>query len=333
MSLKEDQLIQWLTQKTQGQKRWSSGFGIGDDGAVLKKSKQKDNVVCSDSLVESIHFDLSSITPQDLGWKSLAVNLSDLAAMGATPKYSFLNLSLPSSKMGGWVRKFLKGYLELSELHRVSLMGGDTTSSPDRVFISVTVIGECLKGHSKLRSTAHAGDVLCVTGNLGDSRAGLFLQTQKWSSVHKKKLLLKHHCPKPRVEEGKWLGAREEVTSMMDISDGLFKDVSRLCRANTLSVQLDPREIPMSVSLKKMCAHFKKNILEEAFLGGEDYELLLTCKSNSLKRLSRLFKTKFKKSLIPIGVMCASRKGKEKVTWVDEQKDTHINFKKSYEHF
>lgn len=333
MSLKEDQLIQWLSQKTQAQRQWGSGLGIGDDGAILKKSKQKDNVVCSDSLVESIHFDLSSISPENLGWKSLAVNLSDIAAMGALPKYSFLNLSLPPSKMGAWVRKFLKGYLELSELHKVSLMGGDTTSSLEQVFISVTVVGECFKGRSKLRSTAGAGDVLCVTGSLGDSRAGLFLQTQKWSSPYRKKLLLKHHRPEPRVEEGKWLGTREEVTSMMDISDGLFKDVSRLCQANALSAQLDPQEIPISASLNKMCARFDKNSLEEAFLGGEDYELLLTCKSNSLKKLSRLFKAKFKKPLIPIGVMCASRKGKEKVAWVDEQKDSQINFKKSFEHF
>lgn len=330
--MNEDQFIEWLEGKTRKHSDWVHGLKMGDDGAVVRLGTGKDLVTSSDSLVEGVHFEVSKISPADLGWKCLAVNLSDIAAMGATPRASLLNISVPKKYMGSWIKSFMKGYLELSEKYQVALVGGDTTASKDKIFISVTAMGEVKKHKEKLRTQARAGDVVCVTGRLGSARAGLDLQNKKWTSPHSRKLIKALHHPEPRVDYGVWLGSRSEVTAMMDISDGLLKDLSRLCRVNQLSVQIDPPKIPVSTAMSAYCEKYDKSKVKEALIGGEDYELLFTCKSNSLEKLSKLFKAHFKSKFSVIGVLCVGEK-KNFISWVDAKSYPDIDLKQSFEHF
>lgn len=282
---------------------------IGDDAALLNPAPGMRQVVCSDSLVEGVHFLPKLIAPEDLGWKSLAVNLSDLAAMGAKPKASLLNLSVPAKLMGSWSRRFLKGYMNLSRKYGVELVGGDTTASPQGIFISVTALGEVAAGHAKWRTQAQPTDLFCVTGNLGDARAGLFLQKKKWADSAAKSLLKAHHHPEPRVEEGEWLGHRSEVTAMMDLSDGLLKDAGRLCQASALCGEIDLEKIPTSRGLRKFSARFRKEPDVEGLIGGEDYELLFTCRPHAVHALRVSFEEKFGRTIHVVGSVKESKPG------------------------
>ena len=150
-------------------------LGIGDDCAVLPQKEGLDTLVTTDLLIEGRHFLLSDVTPEQLGWKSAAVNISDIAAMGGKPVASFLSIALPASVDAEWVDRFIAGYSELCGKFGVPLLGGDTSASPSELFINVTVIGECPHGKALVRSSARPGDLICVTGPLGDSAAGLKL--------------------------------------------------------------------------------------------------------------------------------------------------------------
>ncbi|MAV91631.1 MAG: thiamine-phosphate kinase [Bdellovibrionaceae bacterium] len=351
----EDDWIAYLKKKTENHKKWNRALLIGDDGAVISQKSHKRMVLCSDTLVEGIHFDLNHISWKDLGWKSLAVNLSDIAAMGATPLGSLLNISTPKKYFGDHLKDFLHGYLKLSSDHKVSLLGGDTTGSPHSLFISVTVLGEVSPKKIKTRSMANPGDLICVTGPLGDSHAGLVIQSFKneslsegefreaihlshrredipsLSSVIKKSLLSAHYRPIPRVEEGIWLGRQSSVTSMMDLSDGLAKDLTRLCHSSEVRAQIDGQQIPISKALKAFAQDCKKNPLELALFGGEDYELLFTCKEKSFSSLQLRFQKKFKKSLFALGKILPSKKQGPLLEWL--HLSPNILAPKPFEHF
>ena len=161
----------------------SSGVvGIGDDCAVMPQREGLDTLVTTDLLVEDRHFLLSDVSPEQLGWKSAAVNISDIAAMGGRPTAAFLSIALPASVSAEWVDKFIAGFRELSARFGVPLLGGDTSASPDKLFINVTVLGECPHGRALLRSGARPGDLICVTGPLGNSAAGLKLILERLSA-------------------------------------------------------------------------------------------------------------------------------------------------------
>ena len=154
--------------------------GIGDDCAVIPQHNGLDTLVTTDLLIEDRHFLLSDVTPFELGWKSAAVNISDIAAMGGRPVASFLSIALPPSchperSEGSWIDEFIRGFNELCGKFGVALLGGDTSASDDKLFINVTVLGECPHGQALMRSGACPGDLVCVTGPLGDSAAGLKL--------------------------------------------------------------------------------------------------------------------------------------------------------------
>ena len=153
----------------------SGVVGIGDDCAVIPSKAGQDTLVSADMLIEDVHFRRDLTSAYDLGWKSAAVNVSDIAAMGGRPEATFLSFALPASLGDRWRLDFMKGYMELCSRYGVSLLGGDTTSSPDRLCINVTVMGTCPHGRAVRRNGAKVGDVICVTGTLGDSAAGLRL--------------------------------------------------------------------------------------------------------------------------------------------------------------
>lgn len=248
--------------------------GIGDDCAILPGPQGRDILVSTDMLIEGTHFLLEDISPRQLGWKSLAVNLSDIAAMGGTPRSSFLSISLPSGLPAGWIEEFLQGYREISSRYSSLLLGGDTCSSPDRLCISVTEIGECGQGRALLRSGAKPGDLICVSGPLGESAAGLkvVLDGRK-RNAYEEYLVQRHYLPQPRIAEGLELASSPGVHSMMDISDGLASDIRHIMEESGVGAEIDVDRIPLG------CGTFGPDChptLEDALEGGEDYELLFT---------------------------------------------------------
>ena len=252
--------------------------GIGDDCAVLPQRGGRDSLVSTDMLVEGTHFLREDIPPFRLGWKSAAVNLSDIAAMGGTPVATFLSLALPAELDAAWADAFLRGYAELCGRFRTALLGGDTTASPDRICINVTVLGECPAGTAKKRSDARPGDLVCVTGTLGDSAGGLrAILTGAERDADVQTLIDRHYLPLPRVAEGLALAAVPGVHAMMDLSDGLGSDLGHILRASGVGARIDRQALPLSPALRRVCARLGWDAVHLAVSGGEDYELLFTC--------------------------------------------------------
>ena len=253
---------------------------LSDDAAVFKQRSKYDLVVSTDTLAEGIHF-FGNENPKDIAKKSLRVNLSDMAAMGAKPIFYNLSISIPKNKVRSFLPKFAKGLDEDQELFGLKLIGGDLTSSLQNINITITIFGETLNKKSISRSGAKSGDLLFVSGILGLSKIGLdnFKTKLKGFSLAKKKYLF----PEPRVDLG--LSLNQIANSMIDISDGLVQDASHLAKNSRLSIVLDTEKIPLPFSI-----NLKKDILLNAALyGGDDYELLFSCKpihENYLKKIS-----------------------------------------------
>lgn len=248
--------------------------GIGDDCAIMPGPDGKHTLVSSDMLIEGTHFLLGDISARQLGWKSLAVNLSDIAAMGGTPRASFLSIALPSNLPSSWVKEFLEGYREISSRYSTLLLGGDTCASPDRLCISVTVTGECEAGKAVLRSGAKVGDLICVSGPLGESAAGLrVILDGRSRSAYDEYLVGRHYLPTPRIEEGKILASCPGVHSMMDISDGLASDIRHIMKESGVGAEIEVDRVPLGSGKFGPDCHPS---IEDALEGGEDYELLFT---------------------------------------------------------
>ena len=203
--------------------------GIGDDCAVIPQGNGVDLLVSTDMLVEGTHFIMDDIRPYRLGWKSAAVNLSDIAAMGGLPVATFLSFALPEGLDSGWTDEFFQGYNDISNRYHCVLLGGDTTASPDKVCVSVAILGRCMSGKAIMRSGARDGDKICVTGYLGDAGGGLkvILEGARRNS-DAQALIAMHYQPIPRVEEGLKLAVTEGVHSMIDISDGIGSDLRHI---------------------------------------------------------------------------------------------------------
>ncbi|MGM9784126.1 MAG: thiamine-phosphate kinase [Candidatus Cryptobacteroides sp.] len=258
-----------------------SWVGIGDDCAVIPLSPEtggapaSDLLVSTDMLVEGTHFLMEDISPRQLGWKSAAVNISDIAAMGGKPIATFLSLALPKTLPEQWMQEFMEGYNGISEKYGAALLGGDTTCSPDRICINVAVLGTCPRGKARLRSAARPGDLVCVTGTLGDSAAGLrlILGGQKGAAP---RLMDRHYTPTPRVEEGLALSCLPGVHAMMDISDGVGSDLRHILDESGVGARIDTGKLPISKELQALCSEKGWDPKELALSGGEDYELLFT---------------------------------------------------------
>ena len=249
--------------------------GIGDDCAVIPQTTGFDTLVSTDMLVEGSHFLMEDVSPWRLGWKSAAVNISDIAAMGGRPTATFLSLALPKGMQAVWIRGFMEGYREISRQYGVPLLGGDTTTSPDRLCINVAVLGEIRSGASRLRSSARPGDLVCVTGCLGDSAGGL-QAILRGAQNEAATLVERHYLPHPRVNEGIALAAQEGMHAMMDISDGIGSDLRHILEASGCSAEIDLASLPLSEELLAFCRKETLDPYELAACGGEDYELLFT---------------------------------------------------------
>ena len=256
-----------------------NGFeGIGDDCAVLPVGEGESLVFTTDMLAEGVHFLRPATSPRELGRKSLAVNLSDVASMGARPVGTLLSLSLPADTAGTWAEEFMLGYRELSEAFGVTLAGGDTTRSAAGITINVTAIGRIADAHIKRRSGARPGDAILVAGELGLSGAGL---RDILAGRYDTPAAAAHRNPQPQVAEGIWLGERPEVHAMMDISDGIASDLRHILHRSGVGAEVDTECIPTPVDL------------ETAVSGGEDYKLLFTVAPESANTLLSNYRLRF----------------------------------------
>lgn len=259
---------------------------IGDDCAVLPLNDNESLVVTTDMLLDGVHFLRDKISPWELGRKALAVNLSDVASMGARPYCTFLSIGLPLDCSQEWCEDFFKGYRSLG----IPLLGGDTTASHQGVVINITALGIVPNTNIKLRSGARAGDRILVTSTLGDSGAGLraILEDKPQYS----ELIHAHHNPISVTEQGVWLAAQPCVGAMMDLSDGIASDLGHILKASSkecgaeLGAQIEIDKLPISNALKSALLNEPEwDILKLTLASGEDYCLLLTAQADQAKAL------------------------------------------------
>jgi len=255
--------------------------GIGDDAAAWHGDASI-QLATVDSLVQDVHFSLNTTPWKELGWKALAVNLSDIAAMGGVPRYALVSLSLPDYTEVEDVAALYKGMIELAQQFEVAIIGGDTSRAPV-VSITITVLGSTKNGHILARSAARPGDKIAVTGYLGAAAAGLEmlanqLQFDPEATDYLRDAFLR---PLPRVAEGQLL-IKQGVETAIDISDGLVSDLSHICKASQVSARVEVDRLPVHPIVE---ANFGDKSLELALSGGEDYELLFTAPAGVIDKI------------------------------------------------
>jgi thiamine-monophosphate kinase len=262
--------------------------GIGDDCAVWK-GNSANQLAKVDCQVEGIHFNFDLITWEELGWKSLAVNLSDIAAMGGDPLYALVSLGLPLDTEVENVIRLYKGLLNLAQKTGTAIVGGNMSSSPN-VFVDITVIGKTGNPEGKYltRSSAKPGDKIAVTGWLGTPAAGLEMLTRKLSLSTESQVRFRQAFtqPEPRLKEGKLL-IEKGVETGIDISDGLISDLGHVCKASQVSALIRTDLLPILPEVKEV---FGPKSLEMALSGGEDYQLLMTAKQETIETVSKASK-------------------------------------------
>lgn len=255
--------------------------GIGDDAAVLEPSPGCLLVATTDLLLEDVHFRRRYAEPADIGWKALAVNLSDIAAMGARPRWALVALACPQTTTLDEVDAFYEGLLALGSEHGVALVGGDTAGSPRGWVVNLTVLGEA-EHPPRLRSGARPGDLVAVTGTLGRAAAGLAVLERPTAPAGVPPAALAevteaHLRPRPRVAEGRWLGAAPGVTALIDLSDGLATDLAHILEESQVGARVQLDRLPLTDSTRTVARALGADPVAWATGGGEDYELLLTC--------------------------------------------------------
>ncbi len=300
-------------------------IGIGDDAAVWYGDAST-QLATVDSLIQDVHFSLGTISWEELGWKALAANLSDIAAMGGVPRYALVSLALPGHTEVEDVTALYKGMIELAQQSGVAIVGGDTSSAP-MVAITITVLGSTRSQdkHILTRSAAKPGDKVAVTGYLGGAAAGSEMLTKKLPFDPEATASLKRAFlhPYPRIAEGQLL-IEQGVKTAIDISDGLISDLKQICKASQVSARIEVDRVPIEPTVK---AKFIDTYLELALSGGEDYELLFTGSTDVIDKVRKAASC----PITIIGEIIADKLGE--VTLVDSKGNTVNLGRAGWEHF
>lgn len=307
--------------------------GIGDDTAILKTSSTEWTLMTTDLVAEGVHFDLATSSCEDIGYRAAIANLSDIAAMGGTPRFMLVAIAIPASCSTTQIQQLYRGMMQASAPYRVRLVGGDTSASKRGLFLSITLTGAVRPGRALLRSGARAGDRLYVTGTLGDSRAGLDLlgsrRRKPLSAAHRRFLLARHHRPSARIAEGQWLVAHGLAGAAIDLSDGLTGDLRHICDDSGVGAEIVEGALPISAACRAYAAMHRLRPQDLALQGGEDYELLFTVPTQHQTRFERLAKkTSFR--FTSIGTITTTRSGLRLRTEEGVTKPLPLT---SYEHF
>ena len=232
--------------------------GIGDDAAVIAVSPRRWWHLTTDLLAEGVHFDLHTAAPESVGYRAAMANLSDIAAMGAAPRYLLTSIAVPRSFQATKVDQLYRGLMKAFRKHGVALIGGDTSASQGGLFLSLMVIGTTPARQALLRSGARVGDGLYVTGTLGDSLAGFRILSDpsrlQLAANHRRFLVSRHLRPTARVKEGQWLNRARLATAAIDLSDGLSGDVRHICEESQVGVEIELDALPLSAACRAYAA-------------------------------------------------------------------------------
>ncbi|MFC1562782.1 thiamine-phosphate kinase [candidate division KSB1 bacterium] len=277
--------------------------GIGDDTAVFLNENEYAILLTTDMLIENIHFRISDISPVDLGFKSLAVNLSDIAAMGGIPKNVFLSLGIPEKISYEFLTEFYNGMEDLKKKYNLNIIGGDTNSSRNDFIINIVVTGIIKKDEIIYRDGAKIKDKIFVTGYLGDSACGLDVLFGKLNldENHKNYFQNTHIKPNPQIKEGNVIANSKLANSMIDLSDGLAADLRNICNQSRVGAVIYENQIPYSGYMKDISHLENVNSLEYALYGGEDYSLLFTVSPENKTKLSKIYNSEIQTPLFEIG--------------------------------
>ena len=283
--------------------------GIGDDAAVIDIGERGGKVVLvtTDILIEGIHFDRAWIDPYRLGKKSLFVNLSDIAAMGGTPKYFLISFGIPKNLPFSFASLLYRGLKDGAKKFQVDLIGGDTSLSK-KVVINICLLGEGKRQNLLFRKGAKVGDDLYVSGTLGDAALGLKILRKKGLKKGRKGLVEKHLSPSPRIQLGKAIGKHHWATAMIDVSDGLLIDAKHLLEESKVGARIWEDRIPLSRIYQKWIHFYSKDHYQLALSGGEDYELLFTAPTQRRGKISA-FARSSKILITRIGEILPEREG------------------------
>lgn len=276
---------------------------IGDDAAAFRTDPGLLSLVTTDLLVERVHFLREAIGGFDLGYKSLAVNLSDIAAMGGDAREAFVSIAIPQDCELDYLEEIYEGMRALASIHGVNILGGDTTGSKADLVINVAVYGVVAADRMLTRDAARPGDRVFVTGNLGDSAAGLSLILEQRSADTEalRTLLRAHLRPEPQLLEGKLLAASEGVRGGIDVSDGLGSDLGHIADKSDVGIIVYEENLPFSPSLLEFCKRFGRSAAEYALAGGEDYVLAVTVDPGHAESVARAFEARFGRRLQAVG--------------------------------
>jgi thiamine-monophosphate kinase len=282
---------------------------IGDDAAAFTTAPEQLTLITTDLLVERIHFLRASISGFDLGYKSLAVNLSDIAAMGGTAREAFVSIAIPDDCLLDYLEAIYSGIKDLAARFDVNVLGGDTTRSKVDLILNIVVQGTVLKEELLCRDAARPGDVIFSTGFLGDSKAGLHLILNQIAADSETlaALLKAHRVPQPHLRQGRFLAQQKGIHAAIDTSDGLSSDLVHIAEESRVGARLYAQKIPLSQNLKDFCTRFDFDPIDYALSGGEDYTLLCTIAPEDADKISRAFKRQFKHPLYAIGEITAKK--------------------------
>ena len=286
--------------------------GIGDDTAVLRSPKGDNLLLLTcDTLVEGVHFDKGT-PPERIGWKAMACNLSDIAAMGGIPQYALVSLACPARTKVAQIDALYAGMNELAERFEVAIVGGDTVEFPLALVVTVTLVGKVEEKRYVSRAGARAGDFLCVTGALGGS------------------LLGKHLAFIPRVAEGSFLATNFSPTAMIDLSDGLASDLMKMMQASRTTAEVFAEDIPVSEAAIRLAKRKGLSPIQVALYDGEDFELLFTLPREKVDRCLAQFRKNFSTQVTVIGRV---RSGRKKPILVKKDGTVAPLEARGYEHF
>lgn len=312
----------FLTHNLRSPKASSVVQGPGDDCSIIEYNQDDFLISSTDLLVEEIHFKTSEIKPEELAYKALAVNISDIAAMGGQPYWAHLSLAVPEYFSEKNMECFFESFYELAENYKISLVGGDLSRSSSKLFINIHLSGLVKKNQIQRRSDFKKSELVCVTGSLGESSAGLYSLVNKLNGESEDLLKKKHFTPPIELEKALWLAEQPSVHGMMDLSDGLLSDLKRI---SGIGFKMNLDKIPHSDLLLSFCKKHKFDPFQFSLAGGEDYRILFGCDENNFEELQQAFKKKFSDDFFVIG----RTQSQLKIDWFLDGEQSNI----AYSHF
>ncbi len=301
----EDELIGKLQAITARAAPSAVLIGIGDDAAVWQPSRSHRSIITTDALVEGVHFTRAAMSASDIGYRALASNLSDVAAMGAKPVLATIAFGVGPDTDEAWILDCYRGIAALAERAKCAIAGGDIVRAP-AITIAITIVGEVRPSNLKTRAGMLPGDTIAVTGPLGASRAGLAIVVEHPELAGDPALvdaLRAFRTPEPRLAEGRWLAASRNVRAMMDTSDGLSTDLARLARASACGATVE--EIPIAAAALAVAERTGASAEQWALDGGEDFELLVAVAPRAFSHLAGRFHARFGRPLMRVGIAAA----------------------------